>query len=261
MLARLSSIGFGTVIAALLMAAPAAGRSDEPLARFEDRICPGVMGLRKDAAETMVGLIRGNLEALGIDTEDGSLCEPNLVVGFVEDGQAFLKRMAAKNGNPAFIEISRHERLALLAETGPSRTLLRVHAHTRDGLTISRREDLVAPSFTTMAVAHSKIYTATRNDIVAALVLIDRSEARGLSVAQLADYATFRALTRTLPPAEARGELIVGLFDPGTERPAGLTEFDRAFLTTLYAGLPNLPGTARLAALTHATGHEFAGTE
>ena len=64
-------------------------------------------------------------------------------------------------------------------------------------------------------------------------------------------------LTRTLPPAEAHGESIVGLFGSAANRPAGLTEFDRAFLATLYSGMPNLPGSSRLAALTDATGYDF----
>ena len=48
MLSRLRTIAFGTLAGALLAAGPAAGRvDDEPLPRFEDRICPGVVGLQR----------------------------------------------------------------------------------------------------------------------------------------------------------------------------------------------------------------------
>ena len=64
-----------------------------------------------------------------------------------------------------------------------------------------------------------------------------------------------------IPVRRARGESIVGLFDGADSRATGLTEFDRTFLTTLYAGIPNLPGSSRLAALSDATGYSFPAEE
>ena len=258
---RIRSLAVGAVMGALLAAAPAAARvDDDPLPRFEDRVCPGIMGLRTDAAETMVGMIRTNVEAFGLGTVNKEVCEPNLVVAFVDDGQAFLVALQARH-ETVFAEMARHDREQLVSEAGPALALLRVRSRSRDGMPISRRENLMDAPQTYMAMAHSRIYTATRKDIVASLVLIDRDAVRGLSLRQLADYATFRALTRTLPPADARGASIVGLFDSMGNRPAGLTDFDRTFLATLYGGVPNLPGSARLAELTHATGYDFASEE
>ena len=106
-----------------------------------------------------------------------------------------------------------------------------------------------------MWMAHSKIYSATRNDIISAMVLFDRDAVRGLNLTQLADYATFRALAHRLPGPEAAGEAsILTLFESDAARPAGLTEFDRAYLGQLYAGLPNMPAPAKLADLAQATG-------
>ena len=260
MLSRLRTLALGTLAGALLAAAPAAARvDDEPLPRFEDRLCPGIVGLRVEAAETLVGLMRANFEALGLSAAPAASCSPNVVVAFVEDGAAFLKNLSDRQDR-IFADMERHEREALLAETGPARAVLKVWSRSRDGLTIARRDSLTDLPRSVQQMAHSKIYTADRHDIVAALVLIDRDALAGLSLQQLADYATFRALTRTQPPEEARGASIVGLFD-SANRPAGLTEFDRKFLATLYEGVPNLPGSARLAALTDATGHDFAAKE
>jgi hypothetical protein len=100
-----------------------------------------------------------------------------------------------------------------------------------------------------------EIYTATRNDIYLAMVLFDREAVAGASIRQLADYATFRALSQALPEtAEARASSIVGLFDAGAARPDGLTEFDRTYLATLYSGMPNIRAETRLAELERATG-------
>jgi hypothetical protein len=123
---------------------------------------------------------------------------------------------------------------------------------------VPRRENLIDLPSTEQWMAHSKIYTATRNDILYALVLIDREAARGLNVAQLADYALYRSLTRTLPQTpDTRADSILALFDGSGARPAGLTEFDRAYLDELYDGVPNLPAPARLAQLEAATGRDI----
>jgi hypothetical protein len=64
---------------------------------------------------------------------------------------------------------------------------------------ISRRENLTDLPQTAMWMAHSKIYSATRNDILSALVLFDRDEIRGLNLDQLADYATFAGSSNGCP--------------------------------------------------------------
>jgi hypothetical protein len=260
MFARLRTIvlaGFGAGLAgaALLAPLPALAQADqEPLARFEDALCPGVLGLRQDAAEQMVGRLRANAEMLGLRMADNGDCQANFIVGFVDDGQAFLSELQDRSGY-IFAEMTRDERVALLSDPGPARALLRVRARTRDGMPIARRESLSQLPTTTMWMAHSKIYSATRNDIISAIVLFDRDAVRGLNLTQLADYATFRALAHRLPGPEAGGQAtILTLFDGGEARPVEMTAFDRAYLGQLYTGLANLPAPAKLADLAHATG-------
>jgi hypothetical protein len=181
-------------------------------------------------------------------------CQANFVVGFVTDGQAFLSQLQDRNSY-IFAEMTRDERVALLSDSGPARAMLRIRARSRDGIPISRRENLSQLPTTTMWMAHSKIYSATRNDIISAMVLFDRDAVRGLNLTQLADYATFRGLAQRLPGPDAAGEAsILTLFDSDAARPAELTGFDKAYLGQLYAGLPNMPAPAKLADLAQATG-------
>ena len=86
-----------TAVAATLAApVPALAQSDEdPIARFEDPLCPGVAGLTQDAAEAMVGRIRANAEALGLRLAQNGDCRANLDVAFVKDGHAYLSRLEA----------------------------------------------------------------------------------------------------------------------------------------------------------------------
>ena len=256
MLARFRTIALAAVLGAFALAPlPATAQADEePLARFEDPLCPGVVGLRQEAAESMVGRLRANAELLGLRMAENGDCEANFVVAFVNDGKVFLSQLEDRNSY-IFAEMSRGERVALLSDSGPARAVLRVRARSRDGMPISRRENLTDLPQTTMWMAHSKIYAATRNDIISAMILFDRDAIRGMSLTQLADYATFRALTHQTPdPAAVGAASILTLFEGGEARPEGLTEFDRAYLAQLYAGLANLPAPAKLADLAHATG-------
>jgi len=259
MFARFRTLALaGLAGAALLAPLPAmAQENQEPLARFEDELCPGVFGLQQDAAEQMVGRMRANAEAFGLRMAENGECEANFVVGFVANGHEFLTDLEARRGY-IFAEMPRVERDALLAHLGPAHALLRVRSRTRDGFPISRRENLVELPKAALWMAHSLIYSATRNDIIAATVLFDRDAIRGLNLAQLADYATFRALAHRLPGPEAAAEpSILTLFESdAAARPTALTEFDRAYLAQLYTGLPNIPRPAKLADLAAATGTE-----
>lgn len=255
MLTRFRALVFAGLAGALFAPLPAAAEwNEEPLARFETALCPGVVGLRREAAESMVGRMRAIAEMLGLHTAENGNCQANLVVAFVDDGQAFLSELRDARSY-IFAEIPREERVELLGEAGPARAMLRVRARLHDGMPISRRESLTElPQARTWA-AHSKIYVATRNDIISALVLFDREAIRGMNLAQLADYATFRALVHRLPDPAAAGQAsILTLFDEGAARPEGLTEFDLAYLNQLYSGIPNLPAPAKLADLEDATG-------
>ena len=247
----------GLAGAALLAPLPAAAQADEePLARFEDALCPGVVGLKQEAAETMVGRMRANAEMLGL--RHGR--ERRL------RGQLHRRLRRRRAGVPVascedrssyiFAEMTREERVALLADPGPARAMLRVRARSRDGMPISRRENLDRP--------------AADLDVDGAFEDLQRDPQRH----PLGDGAVrprcdprpeprpagrLRDLPRAgAPPARPGGR-------PGrprssrcstaaSARPAGLTEFDRAYLGQLYTGLANLPAPAKLADLAEATG-------
>ena len=77
-------------------------------------------------------------------------------------------------------------------------------------------------------------------DVMGAAVVIDRAEAEGLDPVQLADYATLRLLAPTadtakVPQAAPEGAAtILTLFRDRASAPEAMTDFDRAYLRTLY---------------------------
>lgn len=219
---------------------------DKPLARIEDRLCPGVIGLRQDAAELMIDRIRWNAARLGMRLAGGSGCAPNLIIAFVEDGKAQIAELFEKQPW-LFQSLTLPERRALLDEDGPVRVWTTAQQRTRDGMPIQRRENLTDPPVVSMWMAHSKIYLTIREDITQVVVLFDRDAVRGKTVIQLADYATMRGFAQTRP-AEGGAPLgtILTLFDPDRAAPGGLTEFDQAYLRSLYDWIPNLPAASKL---------------
>src|SRR5688572_16549645 len=95
---RISALSIAAA-AATLVAPPAVAQSDEePLARFEDAVCPGVVGLKLEAAQDMVGRIRARAAEFGRALAPDGSCEANLVVAFVDDGLAFARQMQSDNG-------------------------------------------------------------------------------------------------------------------------------------------------------------------
>ncbi|MBN9505535.1 MAG: hypothetical protein J0I69_05865 [Altererythrobacter sp.] len=220
----------------------------EPMARFQDKLCPGVMGLEADAASLMIDRLRDNAQLLGLGlTKDDGTCRPNFIVAFVENGAENLQQIADHNGW-AFQDMSPSERRKLLSEEGPVRVWTITQMRTRDGMPIPRSVSLFDPPQVNTWMAHSKIYLAIREDITRVVVLFDREGVKGKTLLQLADYATMRGLARTRP-VDGEGhpmDTILALFDPSGSPPAKLTEFDRAYLAAVYDGIPNIPGVTKV---------------
>jgi hypothetical protein len=98
-----------------------------------------------------------------------------------------------------------------------------------------------------MWMAHSKLYLTIREDITQVVVMFDRDAVRGMTLIQLADYATMRSFARTRPAGgDAPLDTILALFDPNHPPPDGLTAFDQGYLRSVYDGIPNLPAASKL---------------
>jgi hypothetical protein len=239
--------------AATLVPGPAAAQvfggadRDVPLARFQDALCPGVVGIKLEQAQEIVGLIRQNAAMLGLRMADPNTCDPNVIVAVMADPDAFLHGLMKRR--PYLLqELDASQRERLLKGSRPVRNWARIEVRTRDGMMVPRRENLEQPPQMREQMAHSKIYRATRRDIISAMVLIEPSAARGLSVTQLADYATMRALSDDAGERiGAPRATILRLFDAGADKPAALTDSDWIFLRTLYSTQPNDPAATTLA--------------
>jgi hypothetical protein len=219
-----------------------------PLAQFQDPVCPGIMGMTLDNATLMIDRLRFDAERAGIKVaKDG--CSPNLLVVFTRDGRAATQELMRKRPY-LFDQLNAPEMDALLAETGPVRAWTVTSIRTRDGMAMMGGSTVNTKPVMQMWAAHSKIYLTNRLDIQSAVVMIDLAAIDGKPVVQIADYAAMRGLARTRP---AHGDAAVGtilsLFEPGAQPPYELTDFDLAYLQSVYASLPNLPALTKLGAV------------
>lgn len=248
---------FASGLLALALPLPAAQAvtvDEEPLPRVEDRLCPGVIGMEVESALTVLDRIRSNALRLGIRLADPDTCTPNLLIAFVPDPSASLNRLM-DDAPRLFREENAAKKRSLRSETGPAIAWNVVRTKTRDGLWVSRREGLVDIPEARMWSAHSKIYTPTREDIVSTVVLLDSQEMDGTTLKQLADYVSMRAFASDYSSyREANGDSILTLFDAGGARPAELTQADLTYLTALYDGIANIPGSAKEREIEHEAG-------
>lgn len=218
---------------------------DDPLARFEARLCPGIVGLETEAAGYMIDRLRANARDLGLRVLDDG-CTPNFLVVFTRDGQQMMGELRESSGH-LFRFMDAGDKRALFDETGPVRVWTNIQRRTRDGMPVANTRDLVNPPVARMDMAHSKIYTPTRNDIESAMVVFDADAVSGMTLLQLADYATMRGLAQTRPAEEGMPVgTILALFEDEASPPDSLTRFDRAYLRAVYDWIPNLPAATKL---------------
>ncbi|KPL69583.1 hypothetical protein SZ64_16690 [Erythrobacter sp. SG61-1L] len=218
---------------------------NEPLARFQARMCPGVMGLPLEVAERIVDRLRYNAERLGLTMAEGGSCRPNFILGFVGSGKADIEKMNRQKGS-LLSQIKPDERRELLKETGPVRAIAVTMQRTRDGMPILGDQKYgLTPTINTQS-ANSLFLLPTRVDIEMSVVLIDVLTIDGMTVNQLADYATMRGLAKTRPVSgEAAYGTILNLFDPDASHPLELTNFDLAYLEALYSRPANIAAVSK----------------
>jgi hypothetical protein len=223
----------------------------DPLARFADRACPGVVGLQRDYAEVVVTRLRWIAEDLGIPLHTEGDCRANIILVFTKDGRADLREIE-RTTRLVSESLSAKERRELLEGDGAVRVFNIVEDRMRNGQRIPRRQNLEQIPVGTQEGGQSLIGGGIRRVITSSIVYFDHDAIEGTTLHQLADYAAMRVFAQT---RDAEGEKapdsILSLFDRSTVPPEGLTAFDRAYLTMLYRSYPYTPGQGNLQRVAH----------
>lgn len=241
-------------------AAPSRGRG---LARWRNRICVGVVNVRADAAQFIAD--RVSQVALGLGLTPGYPgCRADVIIVFTNDGPGMAALLAEEHrrafmvgtggldrGRVAFNAFVRSDRavrwwhtsMPVNAETG--QRAIRLPGD------VNAQGQPTAPSIAVFAA--SRLTSQLRDDLRKAFVIVDIDRIGDVTLEQLADFLAFVSLSQVDLEGDFSGyDSILTLFD-APNGPAGLTDWDQAYLTSLYRALDH-PQFRRAPAGTTAAG-------
>jgi len=221
-----------------------------PLASFQESVCPGIVGMPVSLAELMVDRIRDNAQRVGIEPGPEK-CRPNIMVIFVRNGQAVIKELARKEPY-VFRNLEYSDLQDLMRDSGPVHAWVNkiVKSRQGDSLQGDNSGDLTQVPVLNVGQSQSHIFLAHRLDITNSVIIIDIPAIDGMSVVQIADYVSMRVFAETNPVSgDPAASTILTLFDKNSAHPRAMTDFDLAFLRTVYSGANGLTAATKLASI------------
>lgn len=223
----------------------------DQLARFEHKICPKVLGLPADWSSVVDRLIRENITSAGRETE-ATGCQPNAVAMFVDRPDDFVRGLYANE--PSFFSMTPSAFESFAAEGRPAYSWQVTETYGSMGQTLRSLETLTYQDPNSGAIittrlgprtklandeTGSRLQTGVREEIELSFVAIDSSQIDGLTLRQLADFATMHLLLDIKPDASARSSTsILSLFHArgnGAPRPLRMSELDWGALSGFYS--------------------------
>ena len=209
------------------------------LARWNRPICVGAVNLRADIARYVVDRISAVARELEVEAGEPG-CRPNILIVAAVDGAGLASALVEDrprnfdlrhNGTDAGTRAFRNFRtgdqpvrwwqisMPIDSETGQRAVRL--------------PGDPAPPQIHVFAA--SRLRTQIRDDMVRSVIIVDVDRLGGANLVQLADYLTLVALAQVDAEADtAAYPTILNLFADPASAPAGLTEWDRSYLTALY---------------------------
>ena len=228
------------------------------LARWEGRVCPGVVGLPERYGSYIADRIAAEAVALGLDVGEPG-CTPDILVLVTDRPQAAAEQLRQKyrsffNDRPTagsllsgggtqkldeFVKTPRPVRWWHVSElaTVDGRPMLEIQLPLPGGGTDPANTVLGVEGF-----GGSRLQSKMKEDLARALIIVDTKQVRGLPYEALASYLAMVSLAQLDPEAEPGGlPSILALFrdrEAGATPVETLTEWDRAYLKGLYEPPP-----------------------
>lgn len=217
------------------------------LTRWGKPVCPLVSGLRHEAVTFILGRVGDVARAAGVPFADGK-CRPNLYILVSGRPRELLRAMDSHHrwftfGNDAHAGVVSE----FISLPGPVRILYRDAPTFRCPSYPYVSSSKVGPI--TMAGdnwyfdSHSPAYKIVWY-VFRAFVIVDASQLKGVTLGQFADYVGMVGLAQIRPSDSlADAPTILKLFGGAPQTvPARMTDWDRAFLKSLYTTNQSLHG-------------------
>ncbi len=222
----------------------------EQLARFEDEVCPMVIGMPRDWTASLTRMIRENVVAIGGKVGKPG-CTVNAAAIFIDQPLELIQALAKEE--PGFFNMTPRELQKFTAVAQPVASWHVTDTRGRDGEELGSVRSIVDPASGASLPAAStakvtrnftagRLVSPIREDMLAGFVVIDRMATPGKSLRQLADLVTMHLLLDINQDAGERDPgSILSLFEAGAGNaaPPRLSQFDRGALRGFYTQRQN----------------------
>jgi hypothetical protein len=214
------------------------------LSRFNWAVCPSAVGLGDAHNAAIVRRMLEVARAAAIPAA-GSGCRPNVLLIVTRDKGEFIDRLSRKY--PAyFTGVNNADIRRMIRERSPAAAW---HVEGRldaDGLEV--QHDIDGRHISERTDTPSRVTTSSRPHFIASVVVVELGALSGLTTTQLADYAAMRGFARTDPrrlAAKSSAQTILTAIEAPMDSliPVTLTQWDLAFLKSLYASSPDRTAT------------------
>ncbi len=216
------------------------------LARWNRPICVGVVNLRNPVGQYVIDRISDLARELDVEAGEPG-CRPNILIVATSDGAALasaivedrprnfdLRHNGTDAGSRAFRNFRTGDQpvrwwqisMPIDSDTGLRAVRLPGDIDPATG-------QPVAPSINVFSA--TRLRTQIRDDMIRSIIIVDVDRLGGANVVQLGDYLALVALAQVDGEADTSAyPTILNLFTDPAAAPAGLTDWDRSYLTALY---------------------------
>jgi hypothetical protein len=212
-------------------------------ARWHRNVCVGVHNLSTNPAQYLVDRISQLAVEVGLKPGEPG-CSPDVMIifttngdetaGFIVDSQPRLLRPGAGRAgmnldSAALDEFTHTDRAVRWWHVSmPVDARIGTHAVRLPG-------DQAPPLVNMGGGGGSRVYSASRDDMLYAVIVVDATKLRGTTWQQLGDYLAMVSLAQIDPQAHVGDfDSILNLFD-NPRAYSGLTDWDRSYMQALYA--------------------------
>jgi len=230
------------------------------LARWSDRICPGVTGTNATMAQAIIDQVARRANAVGVRAGAPG-CAANLMIIVTNDSDRVAHDLYARRRfslvTPNGIDGSTLGDAALADFANTPRPIRWWHVAqsvTADGNALSDSRGSRIAAGGTAALQETatggdsigaprtrsngtRLQSSTRQDLNTVIVIVDTRRMNGAPLSAIADYVAFVSLAQVDPNVNATGyPSILNLFSAqnASQRPAGMTDWDIGYLDGLY---------------------------
>lgn len=214
------------------------------LARWDRKICPGVIGLQPVYAQKIIDRIATIAVTIGLQVGEPG-CKANMVIVATDDSQAMAKMVVdrSKRVLEGGVDGDSRGRKALKDFVETPRAVRWWHVTQTIGVDgFGYQRDMEDGPGSLQVRSLGRIHATTKDSFLGVIIMVDVARIGVIRFDALTDYVAMVGLAQIDPDTDPTGvPTVLNLFaarDKGATPPSGLTSWDVAYLQSLYTTDP-----------------------